>query len=42
MSKRGLDFTSNLNSVPMMGKRELEMEMSSDNGDVEHFNEALK
>ena len=35
MLKRGVDFTSGLNSVPMMGKREDELFMESDNQNEE-------
>ena len=35
MLKRGVDFTSGLNSVPMMGKREDEVFMESDNENEE-------
>ena len=35
--KRGLEFNSNLNSVPMMGKREDEQEIPSDNEDIQHY-----
>merc|ERR1711881_583197 len=39
--KRGLEFNSNLNSVPMMGKREDEQEIASDNEDIQHYNKSL-
>ena len=39
--KRGLEFNSNLNSVPMMGKREEEQEIASDNEDIQNYSKAL-
>ena len=41
MQKRPVDFTSNLNSVPMMGKREPEVVQQSDNNPQFVVEEAL-